>query len=257
MAGKKEHDAARAKAAKEKKILLALAPLLAIAAFFAYHTMSKLHGSSGPTVAPAAATTPASTVAVATTPTSTTPSTATPTATGTPVSATIAAPVDGRLTRLSLFSAKDPFHDQGPHVASSGTGSGSGSASSSAPSKKSKQSKQGKQAKSQPAKASAAPVPAPTSAVVGINGKLYSVAVGQTIPLDAAFGSFVRLTGLTRRTATLGGRDLGKPVRLSVGSSVKLTDQAGHTYVIVLFPPGTAVPGAPVTTTQTTTTTGP
>lgn len=253
MASKREHDAARAKAAKEKKILVALVPLLAIAGFFAYHTMSKLHQSSAPTGTPVAATTPASTVAGGTTPPATaTPATGTPAA-GTPVSATIAPPTDGSLTRLSLFSAKDPFHDQGPHVSSSSSGSSSSSSKpSKSKSKPAKQSKQSKQSKSTPAAA-----PAPTSAVIGVNGKLFSVPVGGTIPLSAAFGSFVRLKGLTRRTATLGGRDLGRPLRLRVGHPVKLTDQAGHAYVIVLFPPGTSVPTPAAAPAPTTTTTGP
>ncbi len=247
MAAKQAHDAARAKAAKEKKVLLALAPLLAIAVFFAYHTLSKLHSPAGPTATPVAATTSASPVSAATT----TPATSTPPATGTPVAAPVATPTDGTLTRFTLFSAKDPFHDHGPHTATSG----SGSPSSSAPAKKSKPSKQAKQKKSKPARKT--PPPPPTSAVIEVNHKLFDVAVGETIPLDAAFGAYLKLKALTRRTATLGLPGQKRPLRLTVGRSVKLTDQAGHTYVIVLFPQGTVLPGAPATTTPTTTTTGP
>jgi hypothetical protein len=235
MASKKEHDAARAKAAKEKKLLFVLAPLFAVAVFFAYHTLTKLNRSSEPTGTPVAATTPAGPTSApsTTTPATTTPATATP-ATGTPVAITV--PAGGKLARLGLFSVKDPFHDQGPRVSSTSSSSS--------------QSKKSKPAKKTPA------VP-PTSAVIGVNGKPFDVAIGGSIPLNAAFGAYLRLRSLTQRTATLVIPGQKRPLRLTVGDAIRLRDQAGHAYVIVLFPQGTVVSSSPTTAPPTTTTTGP
>lgn len=249
MSAKKAHDAARAKAAKEKKILLALAPLLAIAAFFAYHTMSKLHHSSAPPVTPAAATTPASSPAAATTPATTTPATATP-ATATPVA--IETPAGGKLARLTLFAAKDPFHDQGPRVSSS----------SSSKSSSSKQSTKSKQSKSKPSQK--APATPPSAAVIAVNGRLMSVPVRAAFPVtnNPVTNGVFKLVGLTARSAKIavaGGSyaNGSRTLTLTVNSVVTLVNTAdGKRYTLALYPPTTTVPGAPVTT-PTTTTTGP
>lgn len=252
MASKKEHEAARAKTAKEKKILLALIPLLAIAAFFAYHTMTKLNRSAEPTGTPVAVTPPSSPVAAAattpatTTPAAATPATATP-ATGTPIA--ITTPAEGKLSRLGLFSVKDPFYDQGPHVTSS-------SSSSSTTKTKAKKSK------SKPAKTG--PAAPPTAAVISVNGHLMSVAVGAVFPVtkDAATNGIFRLVGLTARSARVavsgGSYANGAHVlTLTVNSVVKLVNTAdGKRYTLVLYPPTTTVPGT-TTTPTTTTTTGP
>lgn len=232
MAAKRAHDSAKAKAAKEKKLLIALAPVLAIALFFAYHTMGKLHSSSAPPATPAAETTPASTVAAATTPATTTPVTATPVA-------VISSPAGGKLSRLALFATKDPFHDAGPRAGSTG----SPSPSTQTP----------KKSKPKPVKKT--PAAPPTSAVIGVNGKPFNVVVGGAIPLNTAFGAYLRLKSLTLRTATLVIPGQKRPLRLTVGDAIRLKDQAGHTYVIVLFPQATVVSSSPATSTTTTTTT--
>ncbi len=237
---KNAHEAAHAKAAKEKKVLLALAPLLLIAAFFAYHTLSKLHSSSS-SATPPAATTPATTTPAATV------STGTPVSATTPVAPIVNPPAtSGKLSRLPLLGAKDPFHDQGPHAtvaAATNTNSGS----------KSKQTKK-------------TPAPPPTSAVIAVNGHLVSVAVGAIFPVtkdpstDGIF-KLVSLTAKSAKVAVVGGSYTSgaHALTLQVDSVVTLVNTAdGKRYTLILYPPGTPVPGAPQpTTTTTTTTTGP
>lgn len=251
MARKSAHDAARAKAAKEKKILIALTVPLALALFFAYHTVTKLNRSSAPEAAVAPAATPST--ATTTTPASTPSATPAPAvATGTPVSATVplapTPPADaGKLTRMTIFASKDPFYDQGPHVATTSTS----------------QKGQQKQAKQPKQKA-----PPPTAAVIAVNGHVTAVALGQIFPAtkDPATNGVFRLVGLTAKAAkvaVVGGSytNGSHALTLTVNSVVTLVNTAdGKRYTLVLYPPGTVVPGAPpVTTTPatTTTTTGP
>ncbi|MGH3008494.1 MAG: hypothetical protein ACRDLM_03690 [Gaiellaceae bacterium] len=246
MAAKSAHEAAKAKAAKEKKILIVLAVPLAIALFFAYHTVTKLHKSSAPeVVAPAATPGTATTASSSTTP-------ATTVATGTPVSATLptapAPPPDaGKLSRLTLLSSKDPFFDQGPHVTAAGGSS----------TKQTNQSTQPKQ--------KTASVP-PASAVIAVNGRLSLVAVGEVFPLtkDSATNGIFRLVGLTAKSAKVavvgGSYTTGaRALTLTVNSVVTLLNTAdGKRYTLILYPPGTPTPGATQTTgAPTTTTTGP
>lgn len=242
MSAKKAHDAARAKAAKEKKILLVLAPVFLVAIFFAYHTLTKLHGSGGSTPPPA----PVSTVSTGTPVSQTTPVVATPIATP---------PADsGKLSVLPGFAPKDPFHDAGPHA----TVAKSGGTSKQAAAKQTAQKK--------------APVPPPTSAVIAVNGRLSSVAVGTIFPLtkDPATTGVFKLVSLTAKTAkvavTGGSYSSGAhTLTLTVNSVVTLENTAdGKRYTLILYPPGTLLPGsvaapaAPVTTTTTpTTTSGP
>lgn len=241
MAAKTAHEAARKKAAKEKKILIALAFPLLIAVVFAYHTMSKLHQSAAPqVVAPAA--TPSGTSAPGT---GTTPATTVPA--GTPVSDTIpvaptTAPDTGKLGGLSMLATKDPFFDGGPKVAAA--------TSSAQPQQQQRQSKPGKQK-----------VVPPTAAVISVNGKVSAVTVGTAFPVskDPALNGVFRLVSLTAKTAKIavvGGSytNGSRTLTLTVDSVVTLVNTAdGRKYTLVLYPPGTPVPGA----TQTTTTTGP
>lgn len=234
MAAKSAHEAAKAKAAKEKKILIALVLPLLVALFFAYHTVSKLHQSAAPeVVAPAAN---ADTGATASSPPSTSPA-----ATGTPVSETLPTaptppPDAGKLTRMTLLAAKDPFFDAGPKVAAAAG----------------QQQKQAKQAKQKA-------VP-PAAAVIGVNGRLSVVSVGQAFPAtkDAATNGVFRLIGLTAKSAKVavvgGSYTTGHALTLTVNSVVTLVNTAdGKRYTLVLYPQGTPAPGA----TQTTITTGP
>jgi hypothetical protein len=240
MASKTAHDAARAKAAKQKKLLLALSPLLLLAFFFAYHTMSKLHSpqSAAP---PPAATTPAAPVSDGTPVSATTPSSATP---------LVAPPAGtGKLGGLGNLATKDPFHDQGPQATgSSGSTSTDGASSKTAKTKVS--------------------IPPPASAVISVNGHLASVAVGQIFPAtkDPTTNGIFRLKKLTAKTAKVavvgGSYTNGSNVlTLTVNSIVTLVNTAdGKRYTLILYPQGTPAPGGAspaTTTTTTTTTTGP
>lgn len=239
MAAKSAHDAAKAKAAKEKKILIALVVPLVIALFFAYHTVSKLHQSSAPqAVAPAANPDTGATASQAPAPTATV-------AAGTPVSATLptapAPPADaGKLSRMTLFASKDPFFDAGPKVASD----------------------TGQQQQTQQKQAKQKPVP-PAVAVIGVNGHLAVVSVGQAFPVtkSPATNGVFRLIGLTAKSAKVavvgGSYTTGaRALTLTVNSVVTLVNTAdGKRYTLVLYPEGTPAPG--VTTVPTTTTGGP
>lgn len=248
MAPKSAHEAARAKAAKEKKILLALALPLVVAVFYAYHTLSKLHHSSAPPVTPAAATTPASSVPTATTAAAATPAVA-------PVGLATPAPDTGKLNRLApLLAAKDPFHDQGPRSTGSSSSPSSGSKA------KAKATAKRKQA---PRKAS----PPPTAAVFSVNGRLVSVALGSSFPVtnDQATNGIFRLVGLTAKAAkvaVVGGSYASgaHALTLKVDEAVTLVNTAdGQRFTLVLFPQGTPAPGvtaSATTTTATTTTPG-
>lgn len=252
MAAKSAHEAAKAKAAKEKKILIALVVPLAIALFFAYHTVTKLHSSAAPTAVAPAATPATATTASSSSTASSTPAT---TVSGTPVSATLptapAPPPDaGKLSRLTLFASKDPFFDAGPKVAASSGQSGSQG-------KQSKQSKQSKQ-----------PAAPPAAAVIGVNGHLMAVSLGQAFPVtkDSTTNGIFRLVGLTAKTAKVavvgGSYTTGAhALTLTVDSVVSLVNTAdGKRYTLVLYPPNTPTPGvtqATPPTTSTTTTTGP
>jgi len=237
MPPKSAHEAAKKKAAKQKKLLIVLAVPMLFSLFFAYHTLTKLHGSVAPqVVAPAA--TPSGTSAPGT---GTTPGTTVPA--GSPVSATVpvaptTSPDSGKLGGLSLLAAKDPFFDGGPHaVAAASTD---------------------QQGTSKPSKQKDVP---PTAAVISVNGKVSSVPVGSAFPVsnDSTLNGVFRLVSLTAKTAkvaVVGGSytDGSHALTLTVGSVVTLVNTAnGRKYTLVLYPPGTPVPGA----TQATTTTGP
>lgn len=247
-ASKNAHEAARAKAAKQKKILIGLSPLLFVALFFAYHTMSKLHSS--PSATPPPATTPATTPPTATVSTGTPISSTTPAAPNfTPIATPPAS--SGKLTQLPSLASKDPFHDQGPH-ATVARAAGS---------------KSKKPAAKSSAKIQKTAVAPPTAAVIAVNGRLMSVAVGMSFPVtkSPATNAIFRLVGLTAKSARIavvgGSYTSGShTLTLNVNSVVRLVNTAdGKRYTLILYPPGTPVPGAPATTTatQTTTTTGP
>lgn len=246
MAAKSAHDAAKAKAAKEKKILIALAVPLVGALFFAYHTVTKLHNSAAPQ-----AVAPAATPATATTTTASSGTSAPTVTTGTPVSETLptapAPPPDaGKLSRMTLLASKDPFFAAGPHVA---TGAGILVSASG---------KQQKQSKQPPQK----PVP-PAFAVIGVNGRLSAVAVGQAFPVtkDSATNGIFRLISLTAKSAKVavvgGSYTTGAhALTLTVNSVVSLVNTAdGKRYTLVLYPPGTPTPTVTPATTTTPTTT--
>ena len=221
MAPKSAHEAAKKKAARQKKILIGLCVPMLGALFFAYQTLTKLHASSAPqVVAPAA-----------------TPAGVSPPGTGTtpaaPAGAPISAPVvvapttdGGKLANMAGLASKDPFFDAGPHVAKT-----SGSTEDKKP---------------KPAKTI---VVKPTSAVISVNGKVYGVTVAAAFPVskDPALNGVFRLVALTATRATIavvGGSysDGSQRLTLTLNRPVTLVNTAnGRTYTLVLFPPGTPV----------------
>ena len=221
MAPKSAHEAAKKKAGKQKKILIALCVPMLGALFFAYQTLTKLHASETPqVVAPAA-----------------TPAGVSPPGTGTTLAAPAGAPISatapviqttdaGKLDNMSLFAPKDPFFDAGPHaVAASGSTED--------------------KAKPKPTKF----VVKPTSAVISVNGKIYGVAVGGAFPVskDPALNGVFRLVALTATTAifaVVGGSysDGSQRLTLTINRAITLVNTAnGRTYTLVLYPPGTPV----------------
>jgi hypothetical protein len=170
---------------------------------------------------------------------------------------------DGQLSSFSLFASKDPFAQQlsdhpptSPTSSSSGGKSGGSSGGSSG----------GGQSSSSGGSASA---PTPGTAVISVNGTLYSVAVGNDFPdassTDSSVQPLFHLVSLTSHTARIsivgGSYSSGAPtVTLQENKPVTLMNTAdGTRYKLILNPAGTpvAAPAAPTSTTSTTVTVPP
>lgn len=252
------NDAAKKKAAKEKKMLVVLALVLVVALGYAYRTMTKLHSSSEPSpVPPPAASTTSSGTSTPTSPSSATPSTptggsSTSGGSGHLVSAVTPPLGQGQLRTFTLFDSKDPFFAQGPSSSSGSGSSGSGGSSSSSGSQAATKSKP--PASSPPSGASSTPtVAAPTSAVISVNGAEGVVTTGGVFPTassDPSANGLFRLVSLTKTTAKIaivGGSYASgaATLTLQVGQPVTLANTAdGTRYTLRLYPQGT-VPPAP------------
>jgi hypothetical protein len=168
---------------------------------------------------------------------------------------------DGQLSSFSLFASKDPFAQQlsdHPPTSSSPSSSSSGS---------SRGSSGGSSGGSQsPSSGGSASAPKPGTAVISVNGTLYSVAVGNDFPeassTDASVQPLFHLVSLTSHTAKIsivgGSYSSGAPtVTLQENKPVTLMNTAdGTRYKLILKPVGTAVaaPAAPTSTTSSSTT---
>jgi flagellar hook-length control protein FliK len=168
------------------------------------------------------------------------------TSSGSPVSSDTPAVQDGQLASFSRFSSKDPFSqqlsDEHSATASSGSaGAGVGSGSSS------------------PTGATSGPTssPRPGSAVISVNGMLYTVATNGDFPqANAADPSAVplfHLISLTAHSAKIsivgGSYSSGSPaVTLTENKAVTLVNTAdGTRYTLILKPAGTNVPASATT----------
>jgi hypothetical protein len=258
---KKPADAAKDKAAKQKKIAIGLVCFLALAVAYAAHTMMSLNSSGGTKPVAAAATTPATTTPTTPTPA---PTAAAPTLGGTPVAtdpaaastgssqllAAVSPPADpGQLESFSHFESKDPFAGGGPSSSSSsssGGSSGSGTGSSGSGSS-------GSGTSSPPATPPAPPTPPPTTAVIAVNGVSESVATGAIFPTsspNATSNGVFDLVSLTSNTATVsvvGGSYASgsQTLKLTANKPVTLVNTAdGTRYTLLLYPQGTAAPVA-------------
>ncbi len=180
---------------------------------------------------------------------------------------------DGQLSSFSLFASKDPFAQQlsdNPSASSSSPGSpagrSKGSSSRSGSGTGSGGSGGGAGGSSSGSSASA---PTPGTAVIAVNGTLYSVAVGNDFPdassTDPSIQPLFHLASVTAHTAKVsivgGSYANGAPaVTLQENKPVTLMNTAdGTRYKLILKPVGTpvAAPAAPTSTTSTTVTVPP
>jgi hypothetical protein len=267
MARKTVADAAKAKAAKQKKIVIALSAVLLLAVFYAYHTMSSLHGSGGARPQVAATATPST----APTPASPSGSTAAPTLSGgatsapaapSPTSASAAssstplvaavkpAAGSGQLQSFSHFESKDPFASQGPTTLG-GTKTTGGKTTA------------GKTTGGTTTPTTSTSATPPASAVISVNGVPALVSVGSDFPssTDPVENGIFHLAALSAETATIsvvGGSYAGGDSTLTIKVNVPVTlvnTADGKQYTLQLYPQGTSAPASTAGSAATTTTT--
>jgi hypothetical protein len=239
---KKHVDPLKAKQQKQKKILAVLGVIfLGVAAFMGPKLWKQLHPPPlPPRVIPANGGNPvadAPTLAAPTLRGAEAPGATTTDASGSLVAA---GPTlqDGQLASFSRFASKDPFSQQlsdvqsSPSSSPSGGSSGGGSANPGLP--------------GLPGSA-----PKPGTAVISVNGTLYTVATKTDFPqpsaADPAVVPLFHLVSVTAHTATIsiagGSYATGAPtVTLKENKPVTLMNTAdGSRYTLVLKPLGTAV----------------
>jgi hypothetical protein len=159
---------------------------------------------------------------------------------------------DGTLTSFSRFASKDPFAQQISDEKSSSSSSSSGGSS--------KSSGGGKKSPSN----SGGTAPTPGTAVISVNGTLYTVAVGSNFPeasaTDPSVVPLFHLVSVTAHSAKIsiagGSYSSGAAtVTLLENKPVTLMNTAdGTRYRLILKPVGTAVAAPAPTTTNTSTT---
>jgi len=151
---------------------------------------------------------------------------------------------DGQLASFSRFASKDPFNQQlsddkgssAPSSSSGGSGSGSGSA--------------GSGGTSSPPQVPSSSSPRPGSAVISVNGTLYTVATASDFPQANPLFHLVSVTAHSAKISIAGGSySSGAPtVTLKENKPVTLVNTAdGTRYTLVLKPLGTGVPGGSTT----------
>jgi hypothetical protein len=168
-------------------------------------------------------------------------------------SSTAPALADGMLTSFSRFASKDPFAQQISDEKSSSSSSSSSGGSS-------KSSGGGKKSPSN----SGGTAPTPGTAVISVNGTLYTVAVGSNFPeasaTDPSVVPLFHLVSVTAHSAKIsiagGSYSSGAAtVTLLENKPVTLMNTAdGTRYRLILKPVGTAVAAPAPTTTNTSTT---
>jgi hypothetical protein len=246
---KKQLDPLKAKQQKQKKILAVLGVVfLGVAAFMGPKLWKQLHPPPlPPRVIPANGGNPvvgAPTLAAPTLRGAQEPGATATDSSGSLVAATTTVQ-DGQLASFSRFASKDPFSQQlseTPGASSSSGGTSSGGTASS-----------GGGLPSVPGNA-----PAPGSAVISVNGTLYTVATKTDFPQASATDPSViplfHLVSVTPHTATIsiagGSYATGAPtVTLRENKPVTLMNTAdGTRYTLVLKPAGTAVSTGTATT---------
>ena len=239
---KKHVDPLKAKQKKQKIMLAVLGvPFLGLLAFMGPKTWKQLHpppppprvipANGGNPVAGAPTTLAAPTLRGAEAPGATTTD-----ASGSLVAATTVQ--DGQLASFSRFASKDPFAQQLSDVQTSSSSSPSGGSSGG-----------GSPSPGLPGLPGSAPKPG--TAVISVNGTLYTVATKTDFPQPSAADPTVvplfHLVSVTAHTATIsiagGSYATGAPtVTLKENKPVTLMNTAdGTRYTLVLKPLGTAV----------------
>jgi hypothetical protein len=243
MARKRQQQAAtdktKAKAQKQKRLVIVLCVVLGLVLVYEVpHTM-KLMKKNSPAPVPAAATAPTETTTIPGVAASTPGQQASGAPETTILASVQATPDPGQLTEFTKFASKDPFvASVQPRSGDGGEGSSGGSTPSGTG--------------SSPGSGSTPPVPpspAPTTAVISLNGELMSVNTGSAFPVSGAtydrVGSLFQLVSLTAKTAKVaivGGSyaDGSNTLTLDVGKAVTLQNTAdGTRYTLILEPQGT------------------
>jgi hypothetical protein len=167
---------------------------------------------------------------------------------------------DGQLSSFSLFASKDPFAQQLSDKPASSSSSGGSAGGRSGGSSGGGSSSSG---------GGSASAPTPGTAVISVNGTLYSVAVGNNFPeassTDPSIQPLFHLVSVAAHSAKIsivGGSyaNGAATVTLYENKAVTLMNTAdGTRYKLILKPVGTAVaaPAAPTSTTTSTTVTVP
>lgn len=273
MARKSKQDRAKAKAAKQKKIVIVGAVLLvALLAYQAPKMMKMLNQKPNPVVTtgtPAAATGAPTDPNALAAPTlagaPVTAATATPTATATDLVSAVPVEADpGQLETFDRFATKDPFVAQ---TSSSGAPAATPAKTPAKTPPKTPPAPPAPPAAPTAGGSSTPPAPptaAPSSAVISVNGELVSVAVGTDFPQSGAtfsrVGAIFHLVALTAKTAKIaisGGSyaDGAAAITLKLGRPLTLQNTAdGTKYTLILEPPSTQVSTAGTSTGGTSTT---
>ena len=261
---KKQVDPLKAKQRKQKILAAVLGVLfLGLLAFQLPRVMKQLHPKPPPTASAPTTTTaappPGTPTLAAPTLSGAEQGAAAPTTdpTGSLASSTAPQVQDGELASFSRFASKDPFAQQlSDEKPSSSAPSSSGSTSPA----------------STPSGSGASPsgsgrAPGPGSAVISVNGTLYTVPTGtdfpQASPTDSSIVPLFHLLSLTAHSAKVsivgGSYATGaSAITLKENKPVTLMNTAdGTRYVLILKPLGTSVPTAKPTTATTTPTTVP
>ena len=266
----KRVDSLKAKQKKQKIVAAVLGVLfLGVAAFQGPKLWKQLH----PTASQARPSYNETTTATAGTPSLAAPSLsgnqspAAPSSSDSLASTPAPKVADGQLSSFSLFASKDPFAQQ---LSDSPTGSSSSSSgSSSGRAKSSSGGGGGSSGGGSSSSGGSASAPKPGTAVISVNGTLYSVAVGNDFPdassTDPSIQPLFHLVSVTAHTAKIsivgGSYANGAPtVTLQENKPVTLMNTAdGTRYKLILKPVGTpvAAPAAPTSTTSTTVTVPP
>jgi hypothetical protein len=258
---KKQVDPLKAKQKKQKILAAVLGvAFLGLLAFQLPRVMKQLHPKPPPAAAAATTTSaappPGTPTLAAPTLQGTGQGTSTPTngSTGSLASSTGPQLQDGQLASFSRFASKDPFAQQlsDEKPSSSGSSSSGSTPSGSTPTR------------SGGSAGSTGTAPRPGSAIISVNGTLYTVPTGTDFPqastTDPSIVPLFHLESMTAHSAKVsivgGSYATGATaITLKENKPVTLMNTAdGTRYVLILKPLGTTVPTAKPTTTTTATT---